>query len=143
MTQRFPGQHAEIRRETDRFAIVDLKSSNGTFVNSKAVESHSLNNGDRLQVGRTLMIFTGPDSASTHDVNDVINIVGANQPDDDSHIVHSMTQEESEFLLGELKQAQSPWLARAPQQPANHVSDGAGRQPHARYRTTAQTASWN
>jgi len=40
------------------FQITDLNSSNGCYVNQRKVEQAVLSNGDRLQVGHTLMIFT-------------------------------------------------------------------------------------
>lgn len=56
-------QHAKIvRREDSQFELQDCGSSNGTFVNSRTVRSVLLHSGDRVQLGRTLMIFTaGPD----------------------------------------------------------------------------------
>ena len=105
--------HAELRLESDQCAIVDLKSSNGTFVNSQKIENRALRNGDRLQLGRTLMIFTGPDHSASENLDDMIKIVGHPQADDDSRIVHSISHEDSESLFGELQQSQSPWLSRA------------------------------
>jgi adenylate cyclase len=51
-------QHASIRREDRDFWIVDLGSSNGTFVNDVAVTSaRLLRHGDRVQFGSTVLIF--------------------------------------------------------------------------------------
>lgn len=53
-------QHARIiRTSATQFEIIDNKSSNGTYVNSRRIKSQGLRSGDRVQVGRTLMIFTG------------------------------------------------------------------------------------
>jgi adenylate cyclase len=51
-------QHATIRREGGRYWLVDLGSSNGTFVNEMAV-SHAqpLHDGDRLQLGTAQLVF--------------------------------------------------------------------------------------
>ena len=58
-------QHASIRREDRDFWIVDLGSSNGTYVNDVAVTSaRLLSHGDRVQFGSTVLIFQesdGPD----------------------------------------------------------------------------------
>ncbi len=51
--------HAAINLAKDGFEIVDLESSNGTFLNSQRVTSKRLENGDRIQIGKTLMIFSG------------------------------------------------------------------------------------
>jgi adenylate cyclase len=59
-------QHASIRREDRDFWIVDLGSSNGTYVNDVAVTSaRLLRHDDRVQLGSMVLIFQesdGPDS---------------------------------------------------------------------------------
>ena len=52
-------RHAQVVVADGNFKLVDLDSSNGSFVNSQRVDQHVLRSGDRVQVGRTLMIFTG------------------------------------------------------------------------------------
>ena len=49
--------HAEIEFVDDQYILRDLKSSNGTFVNGTRVEQHTLQIGDRVQIGRQLMLF--------------------------------------------------------------------------------------
>lgn len=71
-------QHAIVTRlgEND-FELRDAGSSNGTFVNSRQIQTVKLRTGDRVQFGRTLMIFTGGvEIQSTHSV-DSIEIVPA------------------------------------------------------------------
>ncbi|KAA1261205.1 Sporulation kinase E [Rubripirellula obstinata] len=52
--------HAEIHSDsTDGFELVDLNSSNGTRVNGKAIDRVGLASGDRIEIGSTLLIFTG------------------------------------------------------------------------------------
>lgn len=53
-------QHAEIRRSENGLTLIDLNSSNGTFVNGRRVQRHRLSSGDQIQVGSTLMLYTGP-----------------------------------------------------------------------------------
>ena len=51
--------HARLDRGTDgSWSLVDLNSSNGSFVNSQRVSKHNLVSGDRIQLGSTLMIFS-------------------------------------------------------------------------------------
>jgi adenylate cyclase len=51
-------QHATIRRDSGRYWLVDLGSSNGTFVNDMVVtHAQLLHNGDRLQVGTAQLVF--------------------------------------------------------------------------------------
>ena len=44
--------HCRLTAKDDRLEVVDLKSTNGTFVNGKRVEKAHLSAGDRLRVGR-------------------------------------------------------------------------------------------
>ncbi len=89
-------RHAEIRREGDIYSVVDLGSSNGTYVNGERVTRHSLASGDRLQVGSTLILFTDPGDAPPDDFSDKIDIVLRSNVSDNSRIVRSMSQEEGE-----------------------------------------------
>ena len=44
--------HCRLTAGDDRLEVVDLESTNGTFVNDKRVEKATLATGDRLRVGR-------------------------------------------------------------------------------------------
>jgi len=106
-------QHAEIRRTEREYAISDLGSSNGTFVNGKRIERHELVSGDQIQVGRTLMLYTGPSDESDEDLA-TINIASTDELADQSQIIRSVTQEEgSKIFTQDAQFLGNPWLARA------------------------------
>lgn len=44
--------HCQLSALEDRLEVVDLSSTNGTFVNDKRVQRAVLASGDRLRVGR-------------------------------------------------------------------------------------------
>lgn len=52
-------RHAEIRRGEGGFAIHDVGSLNGTYVNRQRVEEAGLRNGDEIQVGKFKLVFLG------------------------------------------------------------------------------------
>jgi signal transduction histidine kinase/pSer/pThr/pTyr-binding forkhead associated (FHA) protein len=107
-------EHVELSRRDDAFYVRDLGSSNGTFVNGRPVKEQELASGDQLQLGRTLLLFTGVTEGRIEDLADKINIVARNAEHDGSRIVHSMTQSEgSEILAPPSDETSSPWLARA------------------------------
>jgi hypothetical protein len=54
-------QHAEVRREGDDVIVVDLGSTNGTTVNGRTVERARLAPGDRIEVGRTTLVYERDD----------------------------------------------------------------------------------
>ena len=49
--------HAEIEFVDGEYVLRDLGSSNGTFVNGNRVTEHTLRIGDRVQIGKRLMLF--------------------------------------------------------------------------------------
>jgi len=56
--------HAKIESLGGRFALVDLKSKNGTFVNKKLVDSHWLEDGDVIKIGKHAITFLSPDDGT-------------------------------------------------------------------------------
>ncbi|MEX0613523.1 MAG: ATP-binding protein [Pirellulales bacterium] len=107
-------EHAELHRSGNVFVIRDLGSSNGTFVNGQQVKEQELASGDQLQLGRTLLLYTGVTEGRVEDLADKINIVPRHDDDDGSRIVHAMHQSEgSEILAPPSDETASPWLARA------------------------------
>lgn len=106
-------QHAELRLIDDAYTICDLNSSNGTFVNGRRIRQHRLHSGDQVQVGSTLMLFTGP-SQEEENLSDKVDISSPLPPGDESHIVHSMTHQEGSRLF-ELHAdvPEGSWLAKA------------------------------
>jgi signal transduction histidine kinase len=107
-------QHAEIRLEDGVFQLTDLNSSNGTFVNGKRVQRAGLASGDQVQIGSTLMLFTGPTEEAGEDLAGKIDIALPQVFGDESRIIRSVTPEEgSRILRGEVEAPQTSWLARA------------------------------
>jgi len=49
--------HASIRRTGEDFVLTDLESANGTYVNRERVQVRSLQPGDELQIGDSVLIF--------------------------------------------------------------------------------------
>ncbi|MBN2711613.1 MAG: FHA domain-containing protein, partial [Planctomycetes bacterium] len=59
--------HAEIFRIGEMCFIRDLESRNGSFVNDAKIEEELLREGDRIQIGATVMIFESMDKARDRD----------------------------------------------------------------------------
>jgi signal transduction histidine kinase len=107
-------EHAELHRQGDVFVLRDLSSSNGTYVNGRRVDEYELASGDQVQLGRSLLLYTGIAEDRVEDLADKINIVSRVSEEDGSRIVHSMHQSEgSEILAPPTDETVSPWLARA------------------------------
>ena len=50
-------KHAEIELVGDSYVLTDLKSSNGTLVNGHTIETIILLDGDRVQIGKQILVF--------------------------------------------------------------------------------------
>lgn len=89
--------HAELRPGADGgFVLVDLTSSNGTLVNGNLITQHPLASGDRIEIGGTLLIFTGGGKAAAktgHGVEIVAQAVADDRASqsDASRIVSSVS----------------------------------------------------
>jgi pSer/pThr/pTyr-binding forkhead associated (FHA) protein len=51
------GHHARLERRGEAFWLVDLGSTNGTFVNGEAIQERQLSNGDRVTLGQNSVHF--------------------------------------------------------------------------------------
>lgn len=99
--------HALLQRVEDQYLIEDLDSSNGTYINSIRTSKQILRTGDRLQLGRTLMIYTsnvesgsenGLDSTAHHGVE----IVRANSPLEISHMRRSLPSQSDSVVTDQV-----------------------------------------
>jgi len=50
-------KHAEIEVVGESYVLTDLKSSNGTIVNGQTIETKILLDGDRVQIGKQILVF--------------------------------------------------------------------------------------
>jgi signal transduction histidine kinase len=110
--------HAELVRRGDTYAVRDLGSSNGTFVNGKPVTEQELTSGDQVQVGRSLLLYTGFLDDRVEDLAgkvDIVPLAGVEGDGDGSRIVASLSQTGggSEWLMPDAKGSSNPWLAKA------------------------------
>ncbi|MEX0715320.1 MAG: ATP-binding protein [Planctomycetaceae bacterium] len=88
-------QHAIVRHDDEAFHITDRNSSNGTFVNGEAVRTHRLKSGDRVQIGRTVMLFEQRNDSDdrTRSVAEWVDLVGRQGVEDRSSIVGQADQD--------------------------------------------------
>lgn len=69
--------HAELRCVAGEWALSDLDSSNGTFLNTRRVIAATrLRHGDRLLVGKTLIVYLAPGGGASETTS-----IAGDQPD--------------------------------------------------------------
>jgi pSer/pThr/pTyr-binding forkhead associated (FHA) protein len=56
--------HARLEKDGEAWAIVDLSSTNGTFVNGKQTDQAKLKSGDEIRAGNTPLIYRPANSNS-------------------------------------------------------------------------------
>ena len=78
-------RHAELRKHNDTFFLTDLDSSNGTFLNNGRISEAELKSGDRIQIGRTLFLYSHGEGGHLPPAN--VEIVGTESGDDGSRII--------------------------------------------------------
>lgn len=106
--------HAEIRFDGISHSLADLGSSNGTFVNGNRIDFVSLNTGDNVQIGKTVLLYTGPAHSTRSDLASNVNIVARSPQDDGSRIIRTLPQPDASWLkVGDLDAMPNSWMERA------------------------------
>ena len=112
--------HARIDRDASgHWTLVDLTSSNGSYVNSQRIASHGLTSGDRIQLGGTLMIFSV--------AADLRSKQASTTPETADHQV-AIIAVEGRDDLSQIRRRFSP-SAEAPVNPQPEASNPAGAIP--------------
>jgi signal transduction histidine kinase len=101
-------RHAEVRRVGDAFVVNDLSSSNGTWLNNRKIERAELASGDRIQVGRTVLVYAH--DAAALPVAGRVDIVPERHAADASRIVRTSRDVDE---AGADSDTQNRWLTRA------------------------------
>jgi signal transduction histidine kinase len=101
-------KHAEIRSEDGALSIIDLDSANGTFLNGESVHLAPLRQGDRLQLGRTVLIYRETPNKGP-DLTDRVNLLGYASTRDHSAIIRTISSEEGSRILTAPERA-GEWL---------------------------------
>ncbi|MGC4001232.1 MAG: GGDEF domain-containing protein [Anaeromyxobacter sp.] len=68
-------RHARIVPEGDGHRIIDLESTNGTFVNGRSVRDHRLAAGDRIELGSCVLRYLRQGEADAEDIAALAELV--------------------------------------------------------------------
>jgi signal transduction histidine kinase/pSer/pThr/pTyr-binding forkhead associated (FHA) protein len=90
-------QHAVVEFRDGRYTITDRNSSNGTFVNGAPVRTRELVDGDQIQLGRTVILFSAPGEEKARSVAEKVELSGV--AEDRSSIVGEVGQDLAQTLM--------------------------------------------
>lgn len=80
--------HATVQKVKDDYVLTDRNSSNGTFVNGVVIRSHVLVDGDQVQLGNTLLLFSNElEAVWKGDAAERVQLLRRHDPADRSSIV--------------------------------------------------------
>src|SRR5262245_61225558 len=108
-------RHAEFRRKDDGYVLVDIGSANGTFVNNEKITEATLQPGDHVGFGQTLLLYSsgsGVTQAAAGDLAEKSSLITRPDLDISSAIIKTMSEAEGSRLLTKPDEA-SPWLKNA------------------------------
>jgi signal transduction histidine kinase len=103
-------RHAELRITLDgsSYRLLDRSSANGVYVNGQSIRDVVLQGGDRIQIGQTVLVFSG--NMPSNDNGDRIRMVAAPNERLRESIVHTVAEEQGSRILSRPEEAHSPWL---------------------------------
>lgn len=86
-------QHAIIEYDSGRFRVSDRGSSNGTWVNGQPIHGHVLLDGDRIQVGRSLLVYSPAEARDeATQIGQHVELVTGSR-NDKSNIINSLSHD--------------------------------------------------
>jgi signal transduction histidine kinase/pSer/pThr/pTyr-binding forkhead associated (FHA) protein len=109
-------RHAEFHSAGGNWAVVDKASANGTFVNGQKIQEATLQPGDQIQLGQTVLVFStsGPQAEeSADDLAGKISLITRHDLEISSAIVKTISESEGGRILTEPEKAKTPWLRTA------------------------------
>jgi len=74
------GEHAVLQMTGSEVFLEDLNSTNGTYVNGKAVKRHPLQNGDAIEIGKYKIKFVGDNVTENFDKTMVVKAQPTEHP---------------------------------------------------------------
>ena len=74
------GEHAVLQMTGGEVMIEDLNSTNGTYLNGKAIKKQQLQNGDSIEIGKYKIKFVGDNPANDFDKTMVVRAQPAHTP---------------------------------------------------------------
>jgi signal transduction histidine kinase len=98
-------RHATLTWSERGYVLTDENSSNGTFLNGSPVRSQPIRNGDQVQLGRTVLLYTATPSAAFR-IGEHVDLVPRDDAGDRSQIIGELDRSTGDELV---KRASGGW----------------------------------
>jgi signal transduction histidine kinase len=108
-------RHAEFRQVEDGYCLVDVGSANGTFVNGEPIRETSLQAGDQIQIGQSVLVYStgrGEVHGET-DLADRISMITRQDLELSSAVIKTVGETEGSRILAQPQRAGTVWLQNA------------------------------
>jgi len=108
-------RHAEFRKVGDDYQLVDVGSANGTFINNQKVENATLQSGDHILIGQSILVYTGGRTSEQmpRDLAEHIRMIARQDDEAPSAIIKTIGETEGSRILAQPDQVATPWLKNA------------------------------
>ncbi len=109
-------RHAEFRLVNGAWHVVDVGSANGSFVNGQPIKDATLQPGDRVQIGQSVLLFSagrGDGAPGESDLAARISMITRHDMELSSAIVKTIGESEGSRILTQPGQVKGPWLKGA------------------------------
>jgi len=108
-------RHAEFRKVGDDYQLVDVGSANGTFINNQKVENATLQSGDHILIGQSILVYTGGRTSEQmpRDLAEHIRMIARQDDEAPSAIIKTIGETEGSRILAQPDQVTTPWLKNA------------------------------
>jgi signal transduction histidine kinase len=105
-------RQAEFVRTSDGYRILDVGSTNGTFVNGLAVRDVLLRPGDQIQIGQSVLVYSGqtPSARGSDNLADRISLITRQDLDLPSAIIKTIGEAEGSRILSRPERMEAKWL---------------------------------
>ena len=106
-------KHAEVTIQDDVYRLRDVGSANGTLVNSQPIREASLQPGDHITVGQSILVFSSARTdrpASGSSIANQIRLITRKDSEVPSAIVKTVAEDEGSRILARPDQAGTQWL---------------------------------
>jgi signal transduction histidine kinase len=105
-------RHAEFRLVNGGYHLVDVGSANGTFVNNQQVKEASLQAGDQVRIGQSVLVYSAGrgEARPAGELADRINMISRHDLELSSAVIKTIGEAEGSRILARPEQAGTAWL---------------------------------